>query len=161
MTATVRPLLYASLWSIIDGRYPMISYESAVDRIHLDVMEAEYCGSDLFLDFHPNQHLSDVSLMLDVHLMIQDPEDWVERCTYRDRLASLSIHLDSRQTLDRCLTSLQRLGIEAGIVVRLDDDWELIAHYAERSDLVVVMGTPIGVRASHCSRRRLIRSDDW
>jgi len=140
------PMLYVSLWSIVEGLHPVEAYDAICDRIHLDVMSEDYCGTDLFLDLDPDAVLGASTLMLDAHLMLPDPAGWIVDCPYADRLASVSVHLDGRSRVEHCLDLLRARGIRTGVAVRLDDPWDDVAALVPEVDQVVVMGTPIGVK---------------
>ncbi|MBP2233425.1 ribulose-phosphate 3-epimerase [Azospirillum agricola] len=155
MTDRRKPELFVSLWSVIEGSHAVSMYASVASRLHLDVMEQHYCGSDLFLDFQPEKLLADVPLMLDAHLMIGDPVTWIQACPYKHRLASVSVHLDSAAAVRECARMLKHDNIEVGIVVRLEDDWNTVCDLLPICDQVVVMGTPIGVKGVGLQERAL------
>lgn len=117
------------------------------------IKEAEDAGADWFhidiMDGHfvPNLSMGPViveacrratNLPLDVHLMIQEPE------RYLDHFASagadgLTVHIETCPDMEKTLKLIRELGCKAGITLNPGTSEEKIQPYLEDVDLVLVM----------------------
>ena len=85
-------------------------------------------------------------LPLDVHLMIERPEDWVDR--YVDAGAAyVVIHVEtarSAEDIPRTLARIRHLGAKAGITLNPETPVEAVLPYLEGVDLALVMSVSPG-----------------
>ena len=87
---------------------------AGADWIHVDVMDGHFVPN---LTFGPKM-VADLSkatrLPLDVHLMIERPEDWVDR--YADAGATyLTIHVEASNDVPGTLAAIRGRGVRAGV----------------------------------------------
>lgn len=77
---------------------------------------------------------------LDVHLMIVRPELWVERFAQAGA-DQVTFHLEAAQppAVEQCLSTLERLGVKKGLVLRPITAAEAILPWLPRLDTVLVM----------------------
>jgi len=82
-------------------------------------------------------------LPLDVHLMIERPEDWVQR--YAEAGATyLTIHVESTDDPARVIAAARAAGARPGITLSPDTDVARIVPYLPAVDLVLVMSVHPG-----------------
>ena len=77
---------------------------------------------------------------LDVHLMVLQPEKWVERFV-RAGADQVTFHLEAAQppAVEECLSALERLGAKKGVVLRPTSAPEAVLPWLPRLDTVLVM----------------------
>jgi ribulose-phosphate 3-epimerase len=139
MTGTVRiapSILSADLGKLADEIRD--AERAGADWIHVDVMDGR---------FVPNITLGPIvvaaarrvtSLPLDVHLMIVEPERYIE--AFAEAGAdSISVHVEASVHLQRTLAAIRGLGKRAGVVLNPHTPEESIRYVLGDVDLVLVM----------------------
>jgi ribulose-phosphate 3-epimerase len=112
--------------------------EAGADQIHVDVMDGH---------FVPNLSMGPVvvkalrkvtRLPLDVHLMITDPERYIE--AFSEAGAShISVHVESNGDHERMFSWLERRGVGRGLALNPDTPVERLFPWLSRLDLALVM----------------------
>jgi ribulose-phosphate 3-epimerase len=113
------------------------------DLIHVDVMDGH---------FVPNLTLGPAvtaavkratSLPLDVHLMIEDPDRYLDAFVEAGA-AMISVHVEVLPHLHRTLTRLRELGVKAGAAINPSTPVAAIGEVVDRLDHVLVMSVNPG-----------------
>ncbi len=113
------------------------------DWVHVDVMDGHFVpnltfGPKLVSDLHKATRLP-----LDVHLMIERPDDWVDR--YVDAGAAyVVVHVEAAQAVSTTLARIRAGGAKAGITLNPDTPIEAILPYLGDVDLALVMSVNPG-----------------
>jgi len=113
------------------------------DWVHVDVMDGHFVpnltfGPKMVADLHKATRLP-----LDVHLMIERPDDWVDR--YVDAGAAyVVIHVEAAQAVSATLSRIRARGAKAGITLNPDTPVDSVLPYLEEIDLALVMSVNPG-----------------
>jgi len=122
----------------------VIAVERAgADWIHVDVMDGHFVPN---LTFGPKM-VADLRkatrLPLDVHLMIERPEDWVDR--YADAGATyLTIHVEASNDVPGALAAIRGRGVRAGLTLNPETPVEAVMAHLGSVDLALVMSVHPG-----------------
>jgi len=116
---------------------------AGADQLHVDVMDGH---------FVPNLTLGPpviesirkrTRLPLDVHLMIEEPDRWVE--TYVKAGADyLTVHAEASPHLERILSQIREAGAKAGVALNPSTPPEVLEYVLADLDLVLVMSVNPG-----------------
>jgi ribulose-phosphate 3-epimerase len=113
------------------------------DQIHVDVMDGHFVPN-LTIGVPVVKSLRKVTkLPLDVHLMITDPDRYIE--PFIDAGADLvSVHVEVLPHLHRTIAQIKRLGAKAGVVLNPSTPVSSIEEVAADVDFVLVMSVNPG-----------------
>ena len=118
--------------------------ESAgADLLHVDVMDGHFVPN---LTIGPpviESIRKRTRLPLDVHLMIEEPERWVE--TYVSAGADyVTVHAEASTHLQRALSAAREAGARSGVALNPSTPPEVLQYVLEDLDLVLVMSVNPG-----------------
>lgn len=112
--------------------------KAGADWIHVDVMDGNFVpnltlGMPIIKSIKPN-----CTLPMDVHLMIEKPERYIEQ--FIEAGADyLTIHIESSDQVAETLKKIRSLGCKAGITLRPKTELSEIKKHLPHVDLVLVM----------------------
>jgi ribulose-phosphate 3-epimerase len=116
---------------------------AGADLLHVDVMDGHFVPN---LTIGPpviESIRKRTRLPLDVHLMIEEPERWVE--TYIKSGADyVTVHVEASAHLERTLTSIREAGARSGVALNPSTPPEVLQYVLDDLDLVLVMSVNPG-----------------
>jgi ribulose-phosphate 3-epimerase len=120
-----------------------LSEQAGIDWLHIDVMDGQFVPNitigPMFLPFCKKA----TNLPLDVHLMINHPENHIEAFA-KAGADSLSIHIENNPHVLRTVQNIKELGCKAGIVLNPGTPAEAITELLPFVDMVLVMSVNPG-----------------
>lgn len=110
-----------------------------VKFVHVDIMDGHYVPN-IFFPLSVVKSIKDryPDIITDVHLMVTNPEDYVDRMK-EDGADYLSFHLDSTRFSRRLIDRIQKAGMKAGVVLNPSQPVSLLEPLLHFVDYVVLM----------------------
>ena len=117
--------------------------DAGADWIHVDVMDGRFVPNITLGPVIVSAVRRATKLPIDVHLMIVEPERYVEE--FRKAGADwISVHVEASPHLHRTVQQIRSLGAKAGVVLNPSTPEESIRHVIDDVDLVLVMSVNPG-----------------
>lgn len=117
--------------------------DAGADIIHLDVMDGHFVPN---ITFGPKM-VDDINgitdLPLDVHLMISEPEKYIEN--FADAGADwISVHYEAAVHLNRVVNQIKDAGCKAGVVINPATNIDVLDEVLYEADYVLLMSVNPG-----------------
>lgn len=111
---------------------------AGADWVHVDVMDGHFVNN-ITIGVPVVASLKKISpLPLDVHLMIENPEKYIEQFI-KAGADYLTVHVEASQDIGSLLRKIKGLGAKAGLTMRPGTPVEVILPFLSLTDLVLVM----------------------
>ncbi len=142
MKHLIAPSLLAADWSKLPEEVELVN-QSEADWFHLDVMDGRFVPNITFGMF-VIAHLKKIaSKPLDVHLMIVEPEKYIE--AFRNAGADvITVHYEACPHLHRTIQQIKATGAKAGVALNPHTPVSVLQDVLEDIDLALLMSVNPG-----------------
>ena len=137
MKRLIAPSLLAANFLKLGDDIQMINQSSA-DWIHCDIMDGHFVPNISFGLPVIEQIKKIAEKPLDVHLMISDPDRYLER--FKDAGADiLTVHFETCPHLHRTIGAIRELGMKAGVAINPHTPVQMLIDMMPQLDLILLM----------------------
>jgi len=142
MNPQIAPSILAADFANLQKEVEMLN-ASAADYIHVDIMDGVFVPNISFGIPVTEAIHRHATKPLDVHLMIVNPELYVEDFV-KAGASIVTVHVEACTHLHRTLQEIKRLGVAAGVALNPHTPIELLTEVLEEVDLVCLMSVNPG-----------------
>lgn len=112
--------------------------EAGAKLIHIDVMDGHFVPNITMGPIVVDALRPETNLPLDVHLMIENPDQYIEEFV-KAGADYITVHVEACRHLHRTIQLIRSLGAKPGVVLNPHTPVETIQHVLEDIDLVLLM----------------------
>lgn len=112
--------------------------ESKADYLHVDLMDGKYVDNKNFTINEVLNDLKSIYLPLDIHLMVNNPDKYLEKLGSLNA-EFITFHPSTSKNPNKTIEKIKSLGINVGIAINPNEDIHLIDEYLDKIDLVLIM----------------------
>ena len=142
MNHLIAPSLLSADFLNLEKDIEMLNRSDA-DWFHLDVMDGLFVPNISFGAGIISQISKKAKKPLDVHLMIVDPDRYLEQFA-KAGAAMISVHYEACTHLNRTVSAIRSLGVKAGVVLNPHTPVHLLTDSLGEVDLVLLMSVNPG-----------------
>lgn len=113
------------------------------DWIHCDIMDGHFVPNITFGPILVEAAKRVTNLPLDVHLMIENPDNYLESFV-KAGASIVSVHFEEVVHLNRTVNRIKELGAKAGVVINPATPVSLLKDIAHDVDLILIMSVNPG-----------------
>ncbi|MBU5251632.1 ribulose-phosphate 3-epimerase [Lysinibacillus capsici] len=112
--------------------------QAGAQLIHIDVMDGHFVPNISFGSIVLDAIRPLTKLPLDVHLMIENPDQYIEQFA-KAGADYITVHVEACHHLHRTIQLIRSFGVKAGVVLNPHTPIESIQHILEDIDMVLLM----------------------
>lgn len=133
----IAPSIFAANFGSLGDEAKRIE-DAGADAIHIDIMDGHFVPN---LTLGPKATAAinrSTDLFLDVHLMIYNPFDYVERFIEAGA-DSITFHFEATEDVEETLHYIRKCNIRAGLAFNPETSLSMIPKYLDQCDMILLM----------------------
>ena len=142
MTRIISPSMLSADFGNLERDTKMID-RSAAEWVHIDVMDGVFVPNISFGFPVMKPIRKATSKVLDVHLMIVEPEKYVRRFVEAGA-DYVTFHYEATENIDGCITAIREAGAKVGISIKPATEVSVLKDILSKVDLVLIMSVEPG-----------------
>ena len=145
-------LLTADFGHLVDE--VKLAEDGGADLLHLDVMDGQFVPNISFGSLVIDSIRNATSLPLNIHLMIEEPDRYLEDFIKSDT-DQIIVHAEACAHLDRTVSRIKDLGAAVGVALNPSTPLSAIEDVADMLDIIMIMTVNPGFGGQSFSDRMI------
>ena len=133
----VSPSILSADFADLKNQVKMVT-DNGAEYVHIDVMDGHFVPNISIGPCVIESLRSYSKAVFDVHLMIENPEKYVESFA-KSGADIITVHLEAVKDMDKMIEQLRSLGVKIGVSINPETDVEKLIPFADRIDMALVM----------------------
>lgn len=133
----ISPSLLSADFTRLGAQIKVVEAAGA-ERLHVDVMDGHFVPNITFGPFIVEAINRLAGVPLDVHLMIENPDRYLEPFAAAGAHA-LIVHLEASHDLARDLAAIRKLGVIPGVAINPDTPFDAVAPLIDQFEYLLIM----------------------
>ena len=121
--------------------------EPYIARVQLDIMDGRFVDNETIKGFDELGKL-ETDVMFEVHLMVKDPTEYVEKLLKIDKVDKFVLHIESEGNLNNLITMIHEDERQVGLALNPSTPNEFLAKHINSMDFVQFMTVDPGFYGS-------------
>ena len=142
MTRIISPSMLSADFGNLERDTKMID-RSAAEWVHIDVMDGVFVPNISFGFPVMKPIRKATNKVLDVHLMIVEPEKYVRRFVEAGA-DYVTFHYEATEDIDGCIAAIREAGAKVGISIKPATEVSVLKDILQKVDLVLIMSVEPG-----------------
>jgi len=130
--------------------------KAGVEQLHLDIMDGHFVPNISVGPFIIQTCRQITSLPLDTHLMVENPDQYIEECV-NNGSTGISVHIENNPNIHRTLQQIRSYKVKTGIVLNPGTPIESIRSVLDLVDLILIMTVNPGFGGQSFINSQLIK----
>lgn len=114
------------------------------DYLHIDVMDGKFVPNYQFEVDEINNLISLSEKKIDIHLMVENPEEYLEKINHSSNIEFITIHIEINKDIKNIINKIKNKGYKIGLSIKPNTDIALLKPYIDEIDLILVMSVEPG-----------------
>lgn len=119
--------------------------KTEISYIHLDVMDGNFVSQKSLSTEEINKLISISEKKIDIHLMVDNPLEYIEKIKKESNIEYITIHLEIDKDIKHILSTIKSYGIKTGLSIKPNTDINKLMPYIEELDLILLMTVEPGL----------------
>lgn len=143
MTHLIAPSLLSADFANLQRDIEMLNQSNA-DWFHVDIMDGNFVPN-LSIGFPVLKAIATYARKpLDIHLMIQNPDFYIERFCVEAKASILTVHYEACTHLHRTLRSIKKMNVKTGVSLNPHTPVDVLEDIICEADMILLMSVNPG-----------------
>lgn len=118
--------------------------KTTTDYIHIDVMDGLFVPNTQFKIDEINSLIAKSKKKIDIHLMVENPEYYLNNLLPNDNIEYITIHIEILKDIPNIINKIKSSGFKVGLSIKPQTDMSALDPYLSNIDLVLIMSVEPG-----------------